>query len=95
MTRVPTPGSDSGQWGQILNDFLAVEHNSDGSLKKAGLILGAQPTTEKASVNGYAPLDVNGKVPAANLPTSQTPVLNDATTNHCRQQGRYCSCQRG
>lgn len=31
--RLPTPGSDSGQWGTILNDFLLVEHNSDGSLK--------------------------------------------------------------
>lgn len=33
MTRLPTPGSDDGQWGQILNDFLSVEHNTDGTLK--------------------------------------------------------------
>lgn len=33
MSRLPTPGSDSGTWGTILNDFLAVEHNSDGTLK--------------------------------------------------------------
>lgn len=33
MSRLPTPGSDSGVWGSILNDFLSVEHNSDGSLK--------------------------------------------------------------
>jgi hypothetical protein len=33
MTRLPTPGSDSGTWGEILNDFLAVEHGSDGTLK--------------------------------------------------------------
>ena len=36
MTRLPTPGSDADQWGQILNDFLAVEHNSDGTLKASG-----------------------------------------------------------
>lgn len=30
--RLPTPGSDTNQWGQILNDFLAVSHASDGSL---------------------------------------------------------------
>jgi acyl-CoA thioesterase I len=33
MARLPVPGSDNGQWGQILNDFLGVEHNSDGILK--------------------------------------------------------------
>lgn len=33
MTRLPKPGSDSGHWGDILNDFLAQAHNADGSLK--------------------------------------------------------------
>lgn len=33
MTRLPTPGKDSGQWGNILNDFLGVAHNADGTLK--------------------------------------------------------------
>lgn len=34
MARLPTPGGDKNSWGQILNDFLSVEHNSDGSLKR-------------------------------------------------------------
>lgn len=33
MSRLPTPGSDSGQWGTILNDYLSVAHNADGTLK--------------------------------------------------------------
>jgi len=33
MPRLPQPGSDDGQWGTVLNDFLSVEHNADGSLK--------------------------------------------------------------
>lgn len=33
MTRLPTPGSDEGQWGQILNDYLAAAHKPDGTLK--------------------------------------------------------------
>lgn len=33
MSRLPTPGGDNGNWGQILNDYLSVEHNADGSLK--------------------------------------------------------------
>lgn len=36
MSRLPVPGSDDGQWGSILNDFLSVEHNSDGTLKGTG-----------------------------------------------------------
>lgn len=33
MARLPQPGGDAGDWGQILNDFLHQEHNDDGSLK--------------------------------------------------------------
>lgn len=32
MARLPTPGGDAGNWGQILNDFLSQEHNADGTL---------------------------------------------------------------
>ena len=31
--RLPTPGSDDGAWGDILNSFLDVEHGADGTLK--------------------------------------------------------------
>lgn len=30
--RLPIPGQDDGTWGDILNGFLAVSHNPDGSL---------------------------------------------------------------
>jgi hypothetical protein len=33
MTRLPQPGSDNGVWGNILNDFLSLEHGADGTLK--------------------------------------------------------------
>lgn len=33
IARLPIPGHDDGAWGTILNDFLSVEHNSDGTLK--------------------------------------------------------------
>jgi hypothetical protein len=33
MTRLQTPGSDNGAWGNILNDFLGQSHNADGMLK--------------------------------------------------------------
>ncbi len=31
--RLPIPGSDKGNWGQILNDYLSQSHNPDGTLK--------------------------------------------------------------
>lgn len=36
MARLPNPGSDDGIWGHLLNEFLEVEHNSDGTLKTSG-----------------------------------------------------------
>lgn len=32
MARLPTPGGDDGDWGDILNNFLGVSHAADGSL---------------------------------------------------------------
>jgi len=53
MSRLPTPGGDDGNWGNILNDYLSVEHNADGSLKKAGDISDAKGKADSAvqSVN--------------------------------------------
>ena len=33
MTRLPTIGGDINNWGSLLNDFLSVAHNTNGSLK--------------------------------------------------------------
>jgi len=33
MSRLPIPGSDNGTWGTILNDYLSVALNSDGTVK--------------------------------------------------------------
>lgn len=33
MARLPTPGSDTGTWGDVLNDFLQQAHATDGALK--------------------------------------------------------------
>jgi hypothetical protein len=45
MTRLPTPGGDKNNWGDILNAFLAVEHNNDGTLKIAPAIAGKLDNT--------------------------------------------------
>lgn len=40
MARLPLPGSDVNNWGDILNEFLLVEHNPDGTLKLSGTLNG-------------------------------------------------------
>jgi len=33
MARLPIPGSDNQQWGNILNDYLSVAHDAGGTIK--------------------------------------------------------------
>lgn len=37
MARLPVVGSDDGTWGNLLNDFLDVAHNTDGTLKASAV----------------------------------------------------------
>lgn len=62
MSRLPIPGSDNGHWGEILNEFLRVEHNDDGSLKTTPV-----PISAKGQPGGVAELDGGGKVIAGQL----------------------------
>ena len=38
MANLPTVGGDNDAWGGILNDFLTVGHNTDGTTKDIALI---------------------------------------------------------
>ncbi|HEV7454898.1 MAG TPA: hypothetical protein VGO07_06595 [Candidatus Saccharimonadales bacterium] len=67
MARLPQPGGDQGAWGDILNTFLAVEHNSDGTLKSSGAISSKEDKSGKGQANGYASLDNSAIVPVAQL----------------------------
>ncbi|MGV9002187.1 MAG: beta strand repeat-containing protein [Candidatus Saccharimonadaceae bacterium] len=58
MSRLPIPGSDENAWGSILNDFLTVSHNADGSLNSAAVAA--------AGSGVFADLSA-GKVPKAQL----------------------------
>ncbi|HMH31192.1 MAG TPA: hypothetical protein VK534_01815 [Methylomirabilota bacterium] len=85
MTRLPTPGGDDNQWGDILNDYLAVEHNTDGSLKKAADIADAKtkanaaiPSSQKGVASGVASLDSGTKLTASQLPAS---VITKSTSS--------------
>jgi hypothetical protein len=38
MARLPSVGGDNDDWGNVLNTYLSVAHNSDGTAKEASLI---------------------------------------------------------
>jgi hypothetical protein len=59
MARLPQPGADQDTWGEILNDYLAVSHNADGTVKDTAL--------GKGQPDGYAALDISGQVPTTQL----------------------------
>jgi hypothetical protein len=70
MSRLPTVGQDDDIWGEILNDFLSVEHNADGTLKKSNAI-----TSAVQSVNGKSG-------PAINITASDIGAAVDSTAVH-------------
>jgi len=78
MARLPQPGSDSGVWGGILNDFLAVEHNADGTLKASGS-LGTKYTKPSTGIP-KGDLDAAVQASLDNADTAATGVAPDATT---------------
>jgi hypothetical protein len=51
MARLPVPGSDDGVWGDVLNDYLGVAHNSDGTIKSSALPLPLAQSQTHASAD--------------------------------------------
>lgn len=82
MSRLPIPGSDSGTWGNVLNDFLNVEHNADGSLKSTGSL--AAKADNAAVVHLAGTETITGIKTFSAAPTVPTPTLGGhaATKNY-------------
>jgi hypothetical protein len=71
MVRLPTPGGDNGNWGDLLNEFLLVSHDTNGSLKDASVTAaGAEQTVNKDQPNGYVGLDGNAQIAFARIPAN-------------------------
>jgi hypothetical protein len=87
MARLPIPGSDGGTWGDILNDFLAVEHNTDGTQKTLGVAKGgtgaidaAGARTNLGAANDSAVVHNTGDETVAGIKTfSSSPVVPDSS----------------
>jgi len=73
MGRLPQPGGDDGTWGQILNDFLSVSLNTDGTVK-AGVLSGANLQNGSIGTTQLA----DGAVTTAKLGTNSAPSSGQA-----------------
>jgi hypothetical protein len=74
MARLPTPGADNGTWGNVLNDFLGVEHNSDGTLKSSGSL--AAKADDSSVVHTSGNETITGTKTFSASPIVPTPTSN-------------------
>lgn len=83
MSRLPIPGEDKGNWGDILNDFLTQSLSSDGSLKPVAIntVNGLTSTlAAKADASNLATVAVSGSyTDLVNKPS--IPVATPDATN--------------
>jgi hypothetical protein len=79
MTRLPLPGQDDGTWGNILNDFLAVAHNSDGTLQDVGVI--ASKAADNTVVHLAGTETISGVKTFSASPIVPTPTLTTQAAN--------------
>lgn len=91
MARLPKVGGDIGDWGTVLNQFLRVSHNSDGTLqssaiRQAGGVTSVNGKTPSSGTITLAAKDVGAYVkpstgiPASDLDASTQSDLTAAST---------------
>lgn len=54
MARLPIPGSDEGNWGTILNDFLSQTHDTNGQLRDGSIAETKLSPATQAKLNAVA-----------------------------------------
>jgi parallel beta-helix repeat protein len=79
MARLPTPGSDDGTWGSVLNDFLAQAHNADGTLKDTGVI--AAKANDISVVHNSGDETIAGTKTFSSAPLVPTPTATTQVAN--------------
>jgi hypothetical protein len=72
MARLPKPGGDVDKWAQVLNDYLLVSHNPDGTQRAENIGVLAAGTV------GLADLNTTNK---PSDPPIKTPILSHDGTN--------------
>lgn len=69
MARLPTPGGDSGSWGDVLNAFLQIGHDADG--KNIGPLV----ETSKSAIYTLATTDNGTRIVVTAAVTITVPAV--------------------
>jgi hypothetical protein len=77
MSRLPVPGADKDVWGDLLNDYLTVEHNADGTHRVVVNPDATTTTKGKLKLAG----DLGGTADVPTVP-GLAAKANDATVVH-------------
>src|SRR5664279_4063770 len=80
MTRLPTPGGDSGDWGNILNAFLDISHNPDGTLKDTA-VTAAGAADDTTVIHNTTDETIAGIKTFSSSPIVPTPTTANQATN--------------
>jgi len=83
MARLPTVGGDDGSWGGVLNEYLGVEHNADGSHKTSYVPSSAEHNADGTHATSYLPLSggtLTGDVDADDNVISQAEIKDYSET---------------
>lgn len=82
MARLPIPGGDDGAWGDILNGYLSIAHNDDGTLKsidpvKVGLenVNNTSDANKPISTATQTALNLKADLTGGKVPSAQIPYV--------------------
>ncbi len=84
MARLPQPGADQGQWGEILNDFLSQAHASSGAIKDGSITESQLDPAVQTKLNnggGGAITSVNGQTGTVTITKSDVNLSNVDNTS--------------
>src|SRR5687768_1220188 len=93
MARLPVPGSDKGSWGSILNEFLDIAHNGDGTLKAGSVGDGQISSISQSKVTNLTS-DLGAKASTALTYTTVARVFyNTGTSSYPARPSGFTSVE--
>lgn len=75
MARLPVQGSDVGNWGEVLNEFLRIAHKEDGNLKIEDTVAAKYEKPALGIPRADLTADVRSALGRAEIALTEVPVI--------------------